>query len=467
MFLIQQPLMQWDDPLQNKPVQRGKVYVGLVGLDPKIVANQIPVYYYNALGNSVTLPQPIELSDSGVPTYLGQPVEPYVTDNCSIRVDDRSGNQLYYIHEYTGTIGNGNYLFKPNNLSDVPDKALARTNLGLEKVTSNTDATQGRVIVSGYFGFGGINPPGGATNANAMMAGQRLSWSGTESALVALNLPALGGSGDRLWHVETIGSDANNVCMYAQESNSSRCFTRVKTAGTWSSWYECFTTSNQANLLAKDFATSLSVNSTLTVNNKYLLLSGTNFQLEQGAGKPVGSTVTLRRGINCTPAITTTGGESIWVGTGDNRYYVTTNYPFKKSEEITLFWNGTVWEGINMSISGGGFTIDTATPAQVIPSGSTGTIATITPPPGKKAAVLMLVSSVAGSQTGITVKVDGVTLITGDLSPYTGVAGFANGFSIGPVGNISELVCRVGQVITVETAAATTRDISLSYAFGD
>jgi len=100
MLLIQQPSMQWVNPSKNVPVFGGSMYFGLPNTDPKILANRIEVYYFDQLGNQQVLPQPVKLSDSGVPTYLGAPVEVYSNSTCSIRVDDRQGFELYLIEEY-------------------------------------------------------------------------------------------------------------------------------------------------------------------------------------------------------------------------------------------------------------------------------------------------------------------------------------------------------------------------------
>jgi hypothetical protein len=100
MFLIQQPSMQWVDPLVNRPVMRGKMYFGIPQQDPKIPANRIPVFYYDLLGNLVELLQPVQLSTSGVPIYLDNPVEIYTDQDFSIRVDDASGAQVYFIDSY-------------------------------------------------------------------------------------------------------------------------------------------------------------------------------------------------------------------------------------------------------------------------------------------------------------------------------------------------------------------------------
>ena len=100
MILIQQPSMQFVDPIKNIPVQRGKLYFGLPFTDPKVLANRVNVYFYNVSGVAEVLPQPVELSNSGVPTYLGQAVDIYTTQNVSIRVDDRNDIERYLIENY-------------------------------------------------------------------------------------------------------------------------------------------------------------------------------------------------------------------------------------------------------------------------------------------------------------------------------------------------------------------------------
>lgn len=102
MLLISQPTMQFVNPGNNNPVARGKLYFGFPNLDPKVLANRVDVYYVNQLGNTVVLPQPVDLSNSGVPVYLGRPIEVLANEAVSIRVDDRNGNEVYLIESYSG-----------------------------------------------------------------------------------------------------------------------------------------------------------------------------------------------------------------------------------------------------------------------------------------------------------------------------------------------------------------------------
>lgn len=107
MRLIQQPVLQWVNPTRNTPVGRGFMYFGVVGQDPKVPANQIMVYRKNQLNEYVEVDQPIALSDSGVPIYLGQEMALYVDQDCAIRVDDRNGLEQYLIRQYFGEQNSG------------------------------------------------------------------------------------------------------------------------------------------------------------------------------------------------------------------------------------------------------------------------------------------------------------------------------------------------------------------------
>lgn len=102
MRLIQQPVLQWVAPLKNTPVAQGVMYIGLSGQDPKIPENRVTVFRKDQLNEYVEVEQPISLSDSGVPIYLGQEMALYVEQDCSIRVDDRYGAEQYLVQQYFG-----------------------------------------------------------------------------------------------------------------------------------------------------------------------------------------------------------------------------------------------------------------------------------------------------------------------------------------------------------------------------
>lgn len=102
MLLISQPTMQFVNPSNNNPVARGSLYFGLPNTDPKILENRVDVYYVDLLGNTVVLPQPVTLSNSGVPVYLGRAIEVLANEAVSIRVDDRNGAEVYLIESYSG-----------------------------------------------------------------------------------------------------------------------------------------------------------------------------------------------------------------------------------------------------------------------------------------------------------------------------------------------------------------------------
>ena len=98
------------------------------------------------------------------------------------------------------------------------------------------------------------------------------------------------------------------------------------------------------------------------------------------------------------------------------------------------------------TVGGGEFSPTFINPTQSVPTGSTGTIITITPPTGKRAAVLILGCRLtAQGNLGITVNIAGTPVVTGRLLDVNTVPNGDNNYSVGPNGNVSRLVGKPDQ----------------------
>lgn len=188
MFLVQQPTMQWVDPEKNVPLQRGLMYFGQPNLDPKVLANRIAVYYYNEMGNLAELQQPVELSNSGVPIYLGKQVDVYINVNCSIRVDDRNGEEVYYINEYTGSneVGALPSLRVDNlkQLSSIPAAAGAQVNV--TSFYSGWSASNGRPTGGGLFAWSSTIAKSLHNGVTVYAPEALAAWNGTQADIATL-----------------------------------------------------------------------------------------------------------------------------------------------------------------------------------------------------------------------------------------------------------------------------------------
>lgn len=299
MILIQQPSMQFVDPINNIPVQRGKLYFGLPFTDPKVPANRVNVYFYNVSGVAEVLPQPVELSNSGVPTYLGQAVDIYTTQNVSIRVDDRNDIERYLIEEY-----NVDAAEPPNSVSVknikalplTPDPSLTYSVSSLLALSSSTaSASGGGVYVyqtglnkSLHDGVRYIAPEAiAAWDGGGATLSSFYSWTGSGSGvymLVSSNVPATIGTmagytnlsdvavtrrfltnnsavsdlptgwSQGRYIVDQVGARtdvyAYQIITDTNASGSSggsvarQAIRRMRTAGVWSDWFEIINTNS-------------------------------------------------------------------------------------------------------------------------------------------------------------------------------------------------------------------------------
>ena len=83
--------------LDGKPLTNGKVYIGQVGTDPTVFANQIPVFWDEAL--TIPASQPLT-TNAGYIVRFGTPARVWVATDYSISVKNSSNILVYYIPQF-------------------------------------------------------------------------------------------------------------------------------------------------------------------------------------------------------------------------------------------------------------------------------------------------------------------------------------------------------------------------------
>ena len=81
----------------GRALSSADIYVGKPDLDPEIVANQKQLSVQQENGTIVNVSQPISTGAGGVPLYNGSPVTLLVEGDYSLKVNDSSGSQIYYV----------------------------------------------------------------------------------------------------------------------------------------------------------------------------------------------------------------------------------------------------------------------------------------------------------------------------------------------------------------------------------
>jgi hypothetical protein len=124
--------------LDGKPLTNGKVYIGQVGTDPTVFANQIPVFWDEAL--TIPASQPLT-TNAGYIVRFGTPARVYTAINYSISVKNASNILVYYIADF-GAIDPATQqdLDALSSALQLPDYAALRAYNGPRKA----------VYVSGY-----------------------------------------------------------------------------------------------------------------------------------------------------------------------------------------------------------------------------------------------------------------------------------------------------------------------------
>jgi hypothetical protein len=170
--------------LDGKPLDNGRIYVGVANLDP--VTNPVAVYWDDAL--SISASQPVATS-GGYAVYLGSPAQLYADAALvSIRVEDGAGALVFSANSVaafsvglsggttgltvtgspvtgSGTITLGGTLVVANGGTGSGTAAGARANLGAAASGANTDitaldqdvtVTATGTIAAGSIGFRGV-----------------------------------------------------------------------------------------------------------------------------------------------------------------------------------------------------------------------------------------------------------------------------------------------------------------------
>lgn len=95
-IIIETPFQNFTG-LDGKPLTNGEVYIGQVGTDPTVLANQIPVFW----DETMTIPafQPLE-TNAGYIVRSGTPARVWVATDYSMSVKNASGVLVYYISKF-------------------------------------------------------------------------------------------------------------------------------------------------------------------------------------------------------------------------------------------------------------------------------------------------------------------------------------------------------------------------------
>lgn len=83
--------------LDGKPLSNGKVYIGQVGTDPVVPANQIPVFWDEAL--TIPAAQPL-VTNAGYIVRFGTPARVYTATDYSMSVRNASNILVYYLAQF-------------------------------------------------------------------------------------------------------------------------------------------------------------------------------------------------------------------------------------------------------------------------------------------------------------------------------------------------------------------------------
>jgi hypothetical protein len=124
-YTLDFPIQYIANPDRFATIGLGELYIGVVDGDPAFEpSDRIQVYIARQNDTDLAIPQPIELSAGGVPTYLGSPVTLKIDQSFSCAVLDKQDQQVYYSPKAGETIDELNNLLAEIEL--VRDNAVER-----------------------------------------------------------------------------------------------------------------------------------------------------------------------------------------------------------------------------------------------------------------------------------------------------------------------------------------------------
>lgn len=122
-YTLDFPIQYIANPDRFATIGLGKLYIGVVDGDPAAEpADRIQAYIARQNDTDLPIPQPIDLSAGGVPTYLGSPVTLKINQPFSCAVLDRNDQQVYYSPKSGEIIDEINNL--ENLVNEFSDNAL-------------------------------------------------------------------------------------------------------------------------------------------------------------------------------------------------------------------------------------------------------------------------------------------------------------------------------------------------------
>ncbi len=132
--IVKSSIEYFADPTKGRPVANGKLYVGIIDLDPEIPANQKQISIIQENGTPVQVAQPLSLSSGGVPVYNNSPATVTVTGDYSLKIVDKNDAQVYYI---------------PNISTNEQDVPIVINTMSVLRTTEGTFSNQISILL-GY-----------------------------------------------------------------------------------------------------------------------------------------------------------------------------------------------------------------------------------------------------------------------------------------------------------------------------